>query len=514
MNKVINLIKKNKYIIVLSFIYFIFRFINLTHLPIFNDEAIYLDWGWRETHTPGYLFYSLYDAKQPLLMWLFGISESIFTNQLFAGRIISVLTGFFAMLGLYKLAKNIFSTRAAIFASFFYIVIPIFSFYDRQALMESAVGAIGIWTFFTYIKYYETYEKKYATWAGILLGIGFLIKSSVIIFLIALVFIELLRFVVNHKIRSYTLAFLKRVVFGFLIINIILFIQPMYWQTLSSNNRYSFGVLELLHFPFGLWVHNLMGDIQIMLIYLSVPVFALIVVGFINLLYSENKKNKSLLVFVFLTFLLQVIFVRSTSQRYLVSFLPLFCLIAISPLQYLYKKNISARHIVFFIGIIVFPLSLTILQLLNPAFYILSEKNISSYSDMAYMNGYTSGYGLQNVFLILDKISVNKNIIVGIAENTGDPESAVIDYYHKSSNVHVSYFDSRLFGDTLEGVSCIYTKFPTYFVSRDNQLAGLDRYFTKLSFVKNPYGSNFTGIYVLRKNCHGKKLKLNFNYET
>jgi len=53
--------------------YFLLRLPKLTLIPIFNDEAIYLDWGWREIHGGASLFYSLYDGKQPLLMWVFGI---------------------------------------------------------------------------------------------------------------------------------------------------------------------------------------------------------------------------------------------------------------------------------------------------------------------------------------------------------------------------------------------------------------------------------------------------------
>src|ERR1035437_2049252 len=93
---------KNKYLTLLIIFYFVFRLINLTKLPIFNDEAIYLDWGWRETHRDGFLYYSLYDAKQPFLMWIFGIAESIISDPLFAGRLVSVVSGFLTLIGIYK----------------------------------------------------------------------------------------------------------------------------------------------------------------------------------------------------------------------------------------------------------------------------------------------------------------------------------------------------------------------------------------------------------------------------
>ncbi len=145
----------NKYFILLIVGYFLIRLINLLGSPIFNDEAIYLDWGWRETHVPGYLYYSLYDAKQPLLMWVFGIVQQVLPDPLFSGRIVSVFTGFLTLLGIFKISQKLFDTKTAFLASVFYTVIPIFSFFDRQALMESPVSAIGIWAGYFLIKLTE-----------------------------------------------------------------------------------------------------------------------------------------------------------------------------------------------------------------------------------------------------------------------------------------------------------------------------------------------------------------------
>ena len=71
---------KHKFILLVSCLYFLIRLINLTLLPIFNDESIYLHWAWHETRT-GDLYYSLYDAKQPFLMWFFGIFENIVESR-------------------------------------------------------------------------------------------------------------------------------------------------------------------------------------------------------------------------------------------------------------------------------------------------------------------------------------------------------------------------------------------------------------------------------------------------
>jgi 4-amino-4-deoxy-L-arabinose transferase-like glycosyltransferase len=174
----------NRILLLLLVFYFFFRLIHLTAIPMWNDESIYLDWGWRETHVPGYLYYSLYDAKQPLEFWLFGIAESILSDPLFAGRFISVLFGCATLIGLYFLTKQLLNKKTALLASGIYIIIPIFSFYDRQAFVESAISAVGVWSIYLLYNTILRKSRKYAVWLGVVLGIGLFCKSTTVIFVV------------------------------------------------------------------------------------------------------------------------------------------------------------------------------------------------------------------------------------------------------------------------------------------------------------------------------------------
>ncbi|MDQ3239358.1 MAG: hypothetical protein M3P33_02430, partial [bacterium] len=82
MNKIFNfsISAREKVIFVaFSLIFAISRLYNLSILPIFTDEAIYIRWTeiiWsvRSLENAGtLLFYPLTDGKQPLYMWLSGI---------------------------------------------------------------------------------------------------------------------------------------------------------------------------------------------------------------------------------------------------------------------------------------------------------------------------------------------------------------------------------------------------------------------------------------------------------
>jgi hypothetical protein len=108
----------------------------------------------------------------------------------------------------------------------------------------------------------------------------------------------------------------------------------------------------------------------------------------------------------------------------------------------------------------------------------------------------------------LKGISKNKAIIVGIAENTGNPESALLSYFNNSANVKVVYFMPETFPMNLSTYDCLRLDSPLYFVARDEQQSGLEKFLTKLKTVKNPYGKNTIGIYTLKKGCVGKSLVL------
>src|SRR5258708_36846710 len=108
-----NILQDHRSLIVLLVAYFSTYLINLTRLPIFNDESIYLDWAWSFTHMQGHLFDSLGDAKQPLMIWIFAFFENFFEDPLFAGRFVAVLIGSLTMIGVYQLAEKMFTRRVA-----------------------------------------------------------------------------------------------------------------------------------------------------------------------------------------------------------------------------------------------------------------------------------------------------------------------------------------------------------------------------------------------------------------
>ncbi|MBM3209681.1 hypothetical protein FJZ40_05350, partial [Candidatus Shapirobacteria bacterium] len=51
-------------------LFFLFRLYDLTIIPVFADEAIYIRWAQVMRAEPTLRFLPLFDGKQPLFMWL------------------------------------------------------------------------------------------------------------------------------------------------------------------------------------------------------------------------------------------------------------------------------------------------------------------------------------------------------------------------------------------------------------------------------------------------------------
>ena len=143
--------------------YFFSRLQNLTSIPVFCDEGIYIRWSQIIKTEETLRFLPQTDGKQPLFMWLNAASIKFINDPLVSGRIISVFAGFGLILGLFFLTaivlafnskeKNIWrfisqsikdNFYPAIFTSLLYCLIPFTFFFDRLALADTLLSFFGL----------------------------------------------------------------------------------------------------------------------------------------------------------------------------------------------------------------------------------------------------------------------------------------------------------------------------------------------------------------------------------
>lgn len=165
--------------VMLAIVYWATRLTNLTALPIFTDEAIYIRWAQIGGRDASWRFISLTDGKQPLFVWGMMVTLRIFSDPLFAGRIVSVVSGFFSMIGIAFLSWELFrSKRLSFIASFLYLITPFTLMYDRMALMDSTLALFTTWSLYLMVLLVRTLRLDVALLLGLSLGAGVLTKTS------------------------------------------------------------------------------------------------------------------------------------------------------------------------------------------------------------------------------------------------------------------------------------------------------------------------------------------------
>lgn len=166
---------------------FLLRIINLTILPVFADEAIYIRWAQVMAHEPTLRFLPLSDGKQPLFMWILMFFVHRLADPLFAGRLISVFTGLGTIVGVFVLSYVLFRSKlASLVSSLLWALSPFALLFDRMALVDSMLTMFGVWTAVLGLITVKTARLDMAMITGFALGAALLTKSPAIFFVLLL----------------------------------------------------------------------------------------------------------------------------------------------------------------------------------------------------------------------------------------------------------------------------------------------------------------------------------------
>ena len=256
--------------------YFLTRTINLSKFPVFSDEAIYIHWAKVAWHDASWRFISLTDGKQPLQTWgTIPFLKLFQSDALLAGRMFSVFTGLFALVGVFCLIYYLFGKRTAFIGSFLYVITPYFLFYDRMALVDSGVNGFFIWIILLSLILVDTVRLDIALILGLLSGVGLLAKSSVRLFLLLGYGAVILTFKSSRKIMNFSILFGVSVVLALIIYNVQR-LSPFFQFVSQKNNTFIMSVGELLSSPFAFFFTNIV----------HIPYFVFSEMGYIVALFG------------------------------------------------------------------------------------------------------------------------------------------------------------------------------------------------------------------------------------
>ncbi|KKR26280.1 MAG: hypothetical protein UT57_C0037G0005 [Microgenomates group bacterium GW2011_GWC1_39_7] len=415
--------------------YFATRLYNISSLPMFTDEAIYTRWSQIARFDANWRFISLTDGKQPSFVWLNMTIMRVVSDPLLSGRLVSVASGFFAIIGIYLLAQEIFKNhRAGLIAAILYIIYPFALVYDRMALYDSLLAAGMIWALYLQILLIRHKRLDIALILGMVLGFGVLTKSSAFFAIYLIPFSFILSNFRNEKIREIA----KWV--GLCLISVLmaygfysmLRLSPFFHIIGEKNSIFVYPFNEWFKHPFEFFLGNFNGLIDWFISYSTIPMFLLI---FISFFLGGNKflKEKLLLLIWFVLPLAALaLFGKVLYPRFILFMtMPLLVLSAFS-LNYildLFKNNLIKTGVFLAFSLL----------MLRSDFYILTDfarAPIAKADTDQFVNAWPAGGGVKEIVSFFNEKTKSQKIYVATEGTFGSlPTYAMEIYLDENKNI-------------------------------------------------------------------------------
>lgn len=465
------MIKKHKDLFLIIFVAtatFISRIINLTLIPIFTDEAIYIRWAQIGLADPAHRYISLTDGKQPLLTWLMYPFLKIFTDPLIAGRFVSVLSGVFAVIGIYLLALNLFNRKTAIFASVLYIISPFTMVYDRLALMDSLLACFAVWSIYLQVIQIKSLRLDYSLLLGITMGLGLLTKSSAMFYIYllpaSLILFGSAKKEIFKKLLKWGLYSLLSTSIALVIYN-SLRLSPAFYIIEQKNYSFIYTFSEILASPFRYFLPNLNGLLGFLISYLTLPVFVLFLISLMWAIAGKNLRILFLFIWFMVPFLALALFGKVLFARFILFMsLPILVIVG-SFLSDISNFKFKKTTVLFIVSVLLLsvPLYTSAILIINPVSADIPENDRNQL-----FNDWPSGSGVKEVINFLSQESKKGKIVIA-TEGTFGLNPAVYEIYLKNNpNVFkiLGYWPVNEVPQELLEYARLY---PTYLIFKEKQ---------------------------------------------
>ena len=399
--------------VLLSLVYFVFRSVNLTSLPIFTDEAIYLRWAQIALHDPTWRFISLTDGKQPLFIWFVMVFMKLAGDPLIAGRLVSVFSGFFTLIGLLLLTYELFKNKTvSCLTGILYVFYPFAHLYDRMALMDGMVGTFAVWGLYFGVLLVRRVRLDTAYTLGFIIGGAALTKSNGF-FSAYLLPITLILF--DFKQKNARAKLVRWVIFAGLAFGIsqvmysVLRLSPFFHIIAEKNNTFIYTFQEWVNHPFNFLLNNLKNLFFWLVSYLSTIAF-LVVFGFLGRKFIKEKIV--LFLYFLIPFVVLALLAKIMYPRYIYPMSLTLLPIAGYGIYYLaekikektkFKKSLIPLTFIF----LVYPMFISYQITFSPSIAPIADSDHSQY-----IKDWPAGWGVREAVLFFKKESRNQQILV------------------------------------------------------------------------------------------------------
>lgn len=397
-------------------VYLLTRLWNLTKLPLFTDESIYIFWGKFMATDYSNWFISVTDGKPPLLIWMMFPLFHVLPQDayLIVGRLPSVMAGFASVVGMYFLAKLLFkNVWSGIIAAALYMVTPFFLFHDRLAIYDALLTSTLIWTTYFAIRTAYTLKLRDAILWGISLGFAFLSKATALTFLGLLPVIICILLFKKDLLKSWKKLAMFTVIASVLGygINSIQRLSNAYYLTERKTAEFQIPLNELLADPLQKTFSNLNAVFGWIIPYVTIPLFVLGVAAFIYLFIKKWRIGLALLIL----WIIPVIFLATVGRiifpRYFVFTIPYFLL----PISFLIPELMKYKKFKYkwFVLAAFFLILIPALKFDHKLLTDPVNAPFPTTDKYQYIYDHPSGYGLDQVFEYIDgQLDSGKSVTV------------------------------------------------------------------------------------------------------
>lgn len=371
-------------------IYLLLTSLNLTKLPIFVDEALYLRWAQIAWHDATWRFISLTDGKQPLYIWFVIPFMKLIQDPLAAGRAASVVAGLFTVSGMGYLGYLIAGKRLGFWAMLLSLLSPYLFFYYRFGIMESTLIASVVWVVIGSLLLAKSPRLDLALILGMGAGLSLLVKSSALFFvlMIPLAYACLTPFQAWRTRK--TLRYLILVLVVWVLAGVIYNIQRLSpWMHMigQKNAFFTVSYKEIFREP-GRIFNNLADVWRWQVAYTGIPVLLLFGWGLIQFVRQRGRLALLTLCWLGGPMLGTILLARLFAPRYIIYVTPFVLLIAAYGLFALKSVRLRLLAATLALALPIWSIGTLILDPLH--FHYVNV-------DEGYVNGWSAGNGTKQI---------------------------------------------------------------------------------------------------------------------
>ena len=422
------------FLVLISCLYLYSRIQRIDAIPVFADEAIYIRWSQVIKNVETLRFIPLTDGKQPLFMWLTVPFFKLVSDPLFAGRLVSIMSGMFLVIGIFlvysllyylnskpKINPNplffIFESISYSFPSntipfVLYLTLPFSFFFDRLALADTLLSFLGCLALFLAILQSKYLRFDISLISGVVLGLAWITKSPAIYFIALYLFTVTSLSIFHKKFSFYCILYSLISIFIAFVIYTLLRLGPQFHMIASRNLDYIWPVTEIIRHPLDPLKPHLSDTFSIYKYFISLSLILVSALGWLLLFHKSNKALRipliNLLILLswwILPLVANASMAKVFTARYILFTLPPLIILLSFGIHYL----ISTRLI--FILLVFFSLIPNIISIYNLS-TVPSSISLPS-TEKGYLADWTSGWGIKEAANYLKERSQQANVIVG-----------------------------------------------------------------------------------------------------